>query len=91
MMCILRPERLAKENAMKKVIAGLVFGVALAVVAAGCESSQKSDTASAGMVGTCEKGTACCKTTGNKADCKASCADKAASCSAGSTCTDKKN
>ncbi len=68
---------------MKKLIA--VLAVAGLGVVAGCNNTGRVESTTATEMKACEKGSACCKVTGNKADCKSSCsesscADKAASC-----------
>jgi len=55
------------------------------VFAVGCANTS-TNSAAPGAVGACEKGEKCCKTTGNKADCKAACSES--TCTDGKTCTD---
>ena len=73
-----------KEFQMKRFLS--LVAASAVVFAVGCASTS-SNSAAPGAVGACEKGEKCCKVTGNKTDCKASCSE-GKSCTEGKTCTD---
>lgn len=70
---------------MKKILT-LAAISSLALIAACNNSGRVQSEAADTKVQACEKGSQCCKVTGNKADCKAACTDS--KCSGEAKCSD---
>lgn len=75
---------------MKKIAA--LSTLALIALVAGCNSGNRVEgKGTTTDVQACEKGSACCKVTGSKDDCKSECSSAKASCEGTSGCTKSAN